>query len=126
MSDQKSTPGDNWPGRTCLKCGSRNYIERAGTTSSKDKTQYAEVVECLDCGALRLGPATTEDQRDTLAAENRKLKEGSERWQIVIDTILFWIGNVDHSTGNGPRSAKMRGDMLNNIRETLKSAKLEI
>lgn len=37
-------------------------------------------------------------------------------------TILALIGNVDHSTGNGARSAKMRGDLLNSIREIARNA----
>jgi hypothetical protein len=31
-------------------------------------------------------------------------------------TISALIGNVDHSQGNGSKSAKMRGDLLNDIR----------
>lgn len=30
--------------------------------------------------------------------------------------IAGLIGNVDHSKGNGPNSAKLRGDLLNDIR----------
>lgn len=32
-------------------------------------------------------------------------------------TILQLIGNVDHSTGHGANSARMRGDLLNSIRD---------
>ena len=38
-----------------------------------------------------------------------------------IDAVLGLIGNVDHSTGNGENAAKMRGDLLNDIRSILKS-----
>lgn len=34
----------------------------------------------------------------------------------ALRTILSLLGNIDHSVGNGPNSAKMRGDKLNDIR----------
>ncbi len=36
--------------------------------------------------------------------------------KTALQTILALLGNVDHSVGNGERSAKMRGDKLNDIR----------
>ena len=35
----------------------------------------------------------------------------------TLQGILWLIGNVDHSKGNGPNSARQRGDMLNSIRD---------
>ena len=40
----------------------------------------------------------------------------------AVDGVLSLIGNVDHSTGNGPNSAKMRGELLNDIRTILSKA----
>lgn len=36
--------------------------------------------------------------------------------------IISLIGNVDHSKGNGPNSALMRGELLNDIRDIAKAA----
>lgn len=36
-----------------------------------------------------------------------------------VKSVLVLIGNVDHSKGNGPNSAKLRGDLLNDIRTIL-------
>lgn len=33
--------------------------------------------------------------------------------------ILALIGNIDHTVGNGPNAAKMRGDLLNSIRSLI-------
>ncbi len=35
----------------------------------------------------------------------------------IIEHVHSTIGNVDHTQGNGPNSAKARGIMLNNIRD---------
>jgi len=35
--------------------------------------------------------------------------------------ILGMLGNVDHSIGNGVQAAKLRGDMLNDIRSLIRS-----
>lgn len=34
----------------------------------------------------------------------------------VLKTISGMLGNVDHSQGNGPNAAKMRGQLLNDFR----------
>lgn len=34
----------------------------------------------------------------------------------ALKAILSLLGNVDHASGNGPNAAKLRGDMLNDIR----------
>lgn len=39
----------------------------------------------------------------------------------ALNAITALIGNVDHSTGNGANSAKMRGEMLNDIREVARA-----
>lgn len=42
--------------------------------------------------------------------------------QSALQVILMLLGNVDHSIGNGPYSAKMRGDLLNDIRDICNEA----
>lgn len=37
----------------------------------------------------------------------------------MLKAILGLIGTIDHSIGNGPNSAKMRGDLLNSIRDLI-------
>lgn len=37
----------------------------------------------------------------------------------ILKTIISLIGNIDHSRGNGPNAAKLRGDMLNSIRDII-------
>lgn len=44
--------------------------------------------------------------------------------QEKLTNILGLIGNVDHSKGNGPNSAKLRGDLLNDIRTIIKGQKM--
>lgn len=41
----------------------------------------------------------------------------------TVEWVIQFIGNVDHSIGNGPNAAKLRGDKLNDIREVLKEAR---
>lgn len=38
----------------------------------------------------------------------------------TLQACLLFIGNVDHSTGHGANSAKLRGELLNSIRDTIK------
>src|SRR4051794_10618464 len=45
----------------------------------------------------------------------------SEKAIITMEFILSLIGNVDHSTGNGENSARMRGELLNDIRAIIKA-----
>jgi hypothetical protein len=45
------------------------------------------------------------------------IDKNSENEAITtLKTIVGLIGNVDHSKGNGGNAAKMRGDLLNDIR----------
>lgn len=37
----------------------------------------------------------------------------------ICSDVLQLIGNVDHSIGNGPNSAKTRGELLNDVRKIL-------
>jgi len=50
---------------------------------------------------------------DTLEAE-RSSSPTFLKQRIAI--VLSLIGNVDHSIGNGPKAAKVRGEKLNDIR----------
>lgn len=52
---------------------------------------------------------------DNAVAENDRLR-------AALKSIAGFLGNVDHSRGNGPNSAKARGDMLNGIRDIAKQA----
>jgi hypothetical protein len=40
----------------------------------------------------------------------------------ALQVISFTIGNIDHSTGHGENSARMRGEILNDIRKISKAA----
>jgi hypothetical protein len=43
----------------------------------------------------------------------------NKRYFSTLETIKMLIGNVDHSKGNGVNSAKMRGELLNDIRDII-------
>lgn len=56
---------------------------------------------------------------DAYLAAAVQLDKDAERFPDVIaamSAILSLIGNVDHSKGNGPNAAEMRGHLLNDIR----------
>lgn len=40
----------------------------------------------------------------------------------ALKVILLLIGNVDHSKGHGEHSARMRGELLNDIRDIARKA----
>jgi hypothetical protein len=44
---------------------------------------------------------------------------GEEKIFGRVKDVLGLIGNVDHSIGNGSNAAKLRGEMLNDIRTIL-------
>jgi hypothetical protein len=44
------------------------------------------------------------------------------RLETRVQAVLGLIGNVDHSQGNGANAAKMRGELLNDIRGILTEA----
>ncbi len=50
-----------------------------------------------------------------MKSEEKALKELKNR----IASVLFLIGNVDHSKGHGFHSAEVRGNLLNDIRTIL-------
>ena len=53
----------------------------------------------------------------------RFLRDGQKQDLIsVFCDICSLIGNIDHSIGNGPNSAKLRGKLLNDIRDITKEA----
>jgi len=54
------------------------------------------------------------DDRDEKIA---RLTAQRDEAQNALKAICGLLGNVDHSIGNGERSAKRRGDLLNSIRE---------
>lgn len=64
-------------------------------------------VNCADCAYKQIEKFTPKVAVDLFSTCN---------------SILFMIGNIDHSIGNGEHSAKLRGDLLNDIRTLLKSA----
>lgn len=56
-------------------------------------------------------------QKDPLRLAHEQLK----KYRNCLDQINLLIGNVDHSKGNGSKSAKMRGQLLNDIRDMINS-----
>ena len=67
-----------------------------------------------------------ERERDAALRDARAQHHLAEGWRAIseandasIKAVLGIIGNVDHSTGNGPNAAKMRGETLNFIRSML-------
>lgn len=62
------------------------------------------------CDSADTGSATA-----IALALNGELAWGSAMHEALVG-IIGLIGNVDHAKGNGPNSALMRGEMLNDIR----------
>ena len=48
---------------------------------------------------------------------NADLAIRASSFKRTLGTISNLIGNVDHSKGNSPNSAKVRGQLLNDIRD---------
>lgn len=142
MSDQKSTPvwtrAETYVGPALHGLGDVMQIgvERS-VDNPKDRIDAVTIDRSLGGAAHYQGIVVFGAESDleetvdlvlsapTLAAENRKLKEENRQWKNITDNILGLIGNIDHSKGNGPRAAKMRGDMLNDIRKALRLARPE-
>jgi len=88
-------------------------IDELGTQLANETREHSNLLKEIDaeCRALR--------SRDlTLTAQ-------VERLRGIDNNLLLLIGNVDHSEGHGPNAAKMRGGMLNDIREILQAALAE-
>lgn len=52
----------------------------------------------------------------------RERVEGMDKMRHALRTVVRLVGNVDHSQGHGANAAKMRGDLLNSIRDICKEA----
>lgn len=61
-------------------------------------------------------PAIIMDDEDAHKSDTEKLKARIAKLETTLKCVVGLIGNVDHSKGNGANSAKMRGDLLNDLR----------
>lgn len=85
--------------------------------------------------AIELAMAECRRQREQIARLQREYDEacsfaGLQTRHIkvlreALQNSLTLIGNVDHTTGHGPNSARMRGTILHAIRNDLISAALK-
>lgn len=75
----------------------------------------------LRCTACRFEHNPFKDtEAEAIAAWNKRAIEGV--LVGALEDITVVIGNVDHSKGHGENAARMRGDMLNSIRDIAQTA----